>query len=220
MAKSNLYRFKRVSVNGKQVYVKEHVSTHEVKKAIMKENRWTESQYQKKYDLFKNKLRAKESFEIAHGLKVERQSPVEVLYKQAQAKERARKSGQKYTPSIAMKRIQSFSAVSITKGRALAQDTESSYSQRSAKVYERSTTKAFRGLIEKNAKAKEIATKVKDPVKREQALKDYAEKIHAKMDEEGKAQEDEAIPHGESYGSDESTDFDYSQYLDDDYSEE
>ena len=71
MAKSNLYRFKRVTENGREVYVKEHVSTREVKKAIMKENRWTESQYQKKYDLFKNKLRAKESFEIAHGLKVE-----------------------------------------------------------------------------------------------------------------------------------------------------
>ena len=220
MAKSNLYRFKRVTENGKEVYVKEHESTREVKKAIMKANRWTESQYQKKYDLFKNKLRAKESFETAHGLKVERQSPVEVLYKQAQAKERARKSGQKYTPSIAMKRIQSFTAVSITKGRALAQDTESTYSRRRSKVYERSTTKAFRGLIEQNAMAKLIATKVNDPVKREQALKDYADKIHAKIDEEGKAQEDEAIPYGESYGSDEATDFDYSAYLGDDDSEE
>ena len=41
MAKSNLYHFKRVTENGKEVYVKDHVSTREVKKAIMKENRWT-----------------------------------------------------------------------------------------------------------------------------------------------------------------------------------
>lgn len=220
MAKSNLYRYIRVTEDGKQVYVKEHVSTREVKKAIMKANNWSESQYQKKYDLFKNKLRAKESFEIAHGVEVKSQSPVEVLYKQAKAKENARKLGQMYKPSIAMRRIQSFSAVSITKGRALSKDTANTYSRKRAKVYERFATRAFKELIDKNTMAKEIAAKIKDPVKREQALKDYADSIHAKIDEEGKAQEDETIPHGESYGSDEAIDFDYSQYLDDDDSEE
>ena len=54
------------------------------------------------------------------------------------------------------------------------------------------------------------------PIKREQALRDYANKVHEKIDEQRKATEFEAIPisTGETYGSDlELDDFDYSSYI-------
>lgn len=119
----------------------------------MAANDWTEEQYRKQYDIFKNKLRAYESYRRAHGAEVETQSPQEVLYRAAKAKKR---EGSEYTPSLEMQRIQSFSAVSITKGRRLAQDLESEYSRRRGETFARSTEKAFEGFIRDMPKAHEI----------------------------------------------------------------
>lgn len=186
------------------------MSSREVKAYIMKQNGWTSRQYDKQYDIFKNKLRAYENYERAHGVTSPRQSPTQLLYKEAKAKAR---EGADYTPSIKMRRIRSFTSVSSGKAGQKALQGQR-YQARRTQLYEEATSKQFKGLIDNNPKAKEIAERIKDPVKREQALADYANAIHAKIDEEGKAQENEAIPFGETFGSDDTVDFDIEAYLD------
>lgn len=128
--------------------------TASMKKAlIMSVNGWTAEQYRKNYDIFKNKLRAYENYRRAHGADVEVQSPQEVLYRAAKAK---RREGTDYTPSLEMQRIQGFSAVSITKGRQLAQDTESAYSRRRSAAFAATTLAAFDGFIDQVPKAHAI----------------------------------------------------------------
>lgn len=172
----------------------------------MAANEWTEDQYRKQYDIFKNKLRAYEAYRRAHGAEVETQSPQEVLYRAAKAKKR---EGEAYTPSLEMQRIQSFSAVSITKGRMLAEDLESEYSKRRGETFENITKRAFSGFIYNVPMAQEIIENIEDPVKREEALKALAAHIHAKQKPSGE------VFAGETYGSDEAgEDFDYSEWLD------
>lgn len=182
------------------------VTARQKKAAIMSANNWTAEQYRKQYDIFKNKLRAYESYRKAHGADVTPQSPQDLLYRQAKAKKR---EGSDYTPSLEMRRIQSFSAVSITKGRRLAEDLESEYSRRRGAQFAATTQAAFKGLVESTPKALEIMENIKDPVKQEEALKALAEHVHAMQRPSGE------VYGGEVYGSDEAAeDFDYSEWLD------
>lgn len=190
-------------VKGREV----KISSREVKKVIMKANNWTSEEYKKKYDIFKNKLRAFEAYE---GVKT-KQSPVELLYKQAKAKLR---EGANYEPTIQMKRIQSFT--SISSGKALTKAmTSETYKIRRTQTYEDATYKAFKGLIESNLQANAIYNYIEDPVKREQALKDFAESLHLKIKESGEVDENSAIPiSSEVVGSDVPFTFDISKYVD------
>lgn len=172
----------------------------------MSANNWTAEQYRKQYDIFKNKLRAYESYRKAHGADVTPQSPQDLLYRQAKA---IKREGAAYEPSLEMKRIQSFSAVSITKGRQLAEDLESEYTRRRGATFAATTAQAFAGFIRSVDKAQEIADMIDDPVKQEEALKALAEHVHAKQRPSGE------IFGGETYGSDDAAeDFDYSEWLD------
>ena len=194
---ANLYK----TIKGNRV----KVTPTEAKATIMRANGWTAEQYKKQYDIFKNKLRAYEAFE---GKYAKKQSAVELLYKQAKAKIR---EGADYQPSIKMQRIESFT--SISSGKAGQKALEGAmYRARREATYSTATYRQFEGLIENNAKAKEIYDTIKDPVKREKALTDYANKLHAKIDEQDKAQQNEAIPYGETYGSDTDIAFDISAY--------
>lgn len=180
------------------------VKPSEVKATIMKANNWTADQYKKQYDIFKNKLRAFEAFEGTG----QKQSAVELLYKQARAKIR---EGAEYQPSIKMQRINAFTSVSSGKASKLLENEM--YRSRREATYSSATYKQFEGLIAKNAKAKEIYDNIKDPVQREKALTDYANKLHAKIDEEDKVSENEAIPSGLTFGSKDEFEFDYSEYM-------
>ena len=192
-------------------YVRVKVKPSEIKQTIMQANNWTEDQYRKQYDIFKNKLRAYESYVGARkGLSKEavdanRQSPIEVLYKQAKAKLR---EGDEYRPSIKMQRIQEFSAESITKGWKKAQDKDSKYSRTRGEIFAKGTNTAFAAFIRDTPKAQEIVATIEDPVKREEALKALAEHVHAKQSGTGEAFSSEAV------GSDTAgEDFDISQWL-------
>lgn len=191
-------------VDGEQVALK----ASEVKNFIMKVNNWNSEQYQKEYDIFKNKLRTLENFEGVP--KAERESPVELLYKQAKAKKRY---GADYQPSIKLQRIISTSAYSSSPKRQRQLLKNQSYVERLQKRYRESTNKAFKGLLEKNPVAKEIDEKIKDPVQREKALIDLADKIHARIDEQGVITDLGGIPFGESVGSSDGIDFDLTTYL-------
>lgn len=184
--------------------------THkEVKAFVMKVNNWTASEYQKKYDIFKNKLRAFEAYEKFKGADVQKQSPAQLLYKEARAK---KSLGGEYKPSIKMQRIREFTSVSMGKAGQKALQGKV-YQERRAATYEKATSKQFQGLIEKNEMARKIADSIQDPVKCEQALADYANSLHAKIDEEGRINEEEAIPFGEMTGSDDPIEFNISDYL-------
>lgn len=191
-------------VDGEQVALK----ASEVKNFIMKVNNWNADQYQKEYDLFKNKLRTLENFEGVP--KAERESPIEILYKQAKAKKRY---GADYQPSIKLQRILSTSAYSSSPKRQQQLLKNQSYLEKIQKRYRDSTNKAFKGLLEKNPVAKEIDEKIKDPVQREKALSDLADKLHARIDEQGIITELGGIPFGESVGSSDGIDFDLTPYL-------
>lgn len=223
-------RVKTVNGHKIQEHVKVKMTSSEVKSYIMRVNNWTSEQYRKQYDLTKNKLRAYESYKSAQGGKVEQQSTVELLFKEARSKQLY---GPNYTPSAKMRQIQSFSAYSITKGRQLA--TQDRYVKRVSKKYASYISTRFgsydpvnpknsTGFIGSNKGAQAIVKAFIDRanenntdvnyVKLEEALSAYANKVHARINEKDEEEENSAIPvSSETYGSDDIVDFDYSIYL-------
>ena len=108
------------------------ITRSEMRRTIMAANNWNAEQYRKQYDIFKNKLRFYESIQRSRGIDVETQSPQEVLYKAARAKQRF---GADYEPSQEMQQIQAVTAHSISKGRQIAkQPTSKAYKAAVAKV--------------------------------------------------------------------------------------
>lgn len=188
------------TVNGQKV----ELSAKQIKNFIMKVNQWTSEEYNKQRYITKNKLRTYEAFAGAKA-----QSPVNFMYFEAKAKQR---QGADYKPSLQRQRIMSFQSLGSAKAIAKAQAREK-YKEKMEVSFEKATYKQFEGLIKNNAKAQEIWNTVKDPVKREKALSDYADALHLKMDEDKRVNEVQAIPFGETFGSsDELYDFDIIQY--------
>lgn len=216
MAQEKFYRWQ----NGKQ----RALSSREVKQYIMRANNWTATEYQKQYDIFKNKLRAYESYQEAQGAPTERQSVVSVLFKEAKAK---KQYGANYTPSRKMQQIRSFSAYSITKGRkqATRADYLAKQNENTRKYLQGrfGLNQSESGFISKNAGAKAIVDAFKEQAERtgepinyakmETALADYANKVHATIDEKDAVQDSQAIPFGETAGSGDEVDFDIDSYL-------
>ena len=196
----------------KQIYqmrdgVRVPMTAREVKAFVMKERGWSSEQYNREYDKLRNRLRAYEAYQRQSGVTVEAQSPASVLYFESRAR---RREGAEYKPSLELQRIKSFPSVSS--GKALSRTLERS-SERLERIYSRTTDKAFARLIEVNPTAAEIYETIDDPVRREQALKDFAELLHAKQDAAGRVQASSVIPFGQAVGSDEEIDFDIEAYL-------
>lgn len=196
----------------KQIYqtrngVRVALTAREIKSYVMKERGWTSDQYSKEYDKLRNRLRAYEAFQRQSGVSVEAQSPASILYFESRAR---RREGAEYQPSLELQRIKTFPSISSGKalGRALERRSETF-----ARRYAETTNKVFAGLIAANPTAAEIAERVTDPVKRERALIDLAEKNHARQDAVGRVQASSAIPFGQAVGSDEAIDFDIESYL-------
>lgn len=100
------------------------ISSKEMKSTIAKAYGISLEAVDKKYYLFRNRLRAYESFKRESGVEVTTQSPLNLMYKQAKSMLR---HGTDYKPSNEFEAINTFSAVSITKGERLAKATESRY---------------------------------------------------------------------------------------------
>lgn len=192
--------------------VKVKVSAREQKATIMKVNKWTDKEYKRRYDIFKNKLRAYEAFRKSKGINEKKQSASELLYLTAQSKVKAKKWGYKYRPSITMKRINAMPSISSGKAGQKAL-TGKLYMARREEYYKKGLERKFKEFIKNMPLAKEMKEKIKDPVKLEEALIAYADKIHAYQDEQEKIQASSAIPYGENSGSPDDIDFDYSEYL-------
>lgn len=198
--------------NGKKVAM----TSKEVKQYIMKQNNWTAETYRKQYGIFKNKLNAYESYQRSRGVSVEHQSTTALLFKEAKSKQFY---GEEYKPSMKMQQIKSFSAYSITKGRQLAQGESASakrYQAKETAKYDAYIQQRFGGFIESNPTAQKIDEMIKDPVKKEKALSELADKLNAKITDDEVKEAGEAIPVStEHYGSSDEIDFDISDYLDD-----
>ena len=196
----------------KQIYqtrngVRVALTTREIKSYIMKERGWTSEPYNKEHDKLRNRLRAYEAFQRQSGVEVETQSPASLLYFESRAR---RREGEEYQPTLELQRVKSFPSVSS--GKALKRTLERR-SETFARRYRETTDRAFAGLIAANPTVAEIAERVSDPVKREQALKALAKKLHAKQDAAGRVQASSAIPFGQAVGSDEAIEFDIEEYL-------
>lgn len=196
----------------KQIYqtrngIRVALTSREVKSYVMKERGWTSEQYNKEYDKLRNRLRAYEAFQRQSGVEVETQSPASLLYFESRARKR---EGAEYQPTLELQRVKSFPSVSS--GKAL-RNTLERRSETFARRYRDITDRIFAALIEANPTASEIAQKVQDPVKREEALKALAKKLHAKQDAAGRVQASSAIPFGQAVGSDDAIDFDIEAYL-------
>lgn len=100
------------------------ISSKEMKSTIAKAYGISLDAVDKKYYLFRNRLRAYESLKRESGVDVTPQSPLNVMYKQAKSMLR---HGTDYKPSNEFEAINTFSAVSISKGERLAKATESRY---------------------------------------------------------------------------------------------
>lgn len=187
--------------------VKVQLTASDVKAYVMKERGWSSQQYQKEYDKLRNRIRAYEAYQRAHGAQIEAQSPAHVLYFESRARKR---EGTEYRESLELQRIKSFPAISS--GKALVKSLETN-DEGFTRRYVTTSDKAFAGLIRANETAARIYREVPDPVKREQALKDFAKKLHLKMKQSGEAEAAAAIPFGQSIGSDEAIDFDIESYL-------
>lgn len=191
---------KTTVVNGQPV--RSIISPQEVKKTIMRANKWTAEQYRKNVDIFKNKLRAYETYERAQGVNVTAQSPVTLLYKQARTKERVERRGETYKPSVRMTRINSFSAYSISKGRKEYSTDTKAKRKMDIKVLTDISTK-MGNFIATHAEEVDKIRKIfgDSPAKYEKALSLYAEKVKAKRDDDMKTTGEEPIAYGERAGS-------------------
>ena len=201
MAKETFYKYQ----NGQRV----KMTNREVKSYIMKINGWTTEQYNKQYDILRNKVRSYEAYERASGRTTQTQSVQSLLFKEAKAKKRM---GAEYTPSIKMQRIKSFTSVSSGKAGQKAL-TGKRYRQKRAKTYEDATYKQCKGLINSNKQARNMYESISDPVKREEAMTAYANQLGAKINEQDEVNENEAIPFGETFGSNDEIDFNIDSYL-------
>ena len=197
-----LYKVK----NGQRV----KLSNREVKAYIMKQNNWDATQYKKQYDIFKNKLRAFEAYESYYGKDVKKASASELLYKEAKAKQHY---GSEYKPSLTLQRIKSFTSVSS--GKVGQQKLQSERYMKARTISYESNLQAFDNFLNAIPESmREKLMSIENPVKREQAIKDYADKLHAKQDAQSRAIKAEAIPiSGEVMGSDVAIDFDISEYM-------
>ena len=184
---------------------KVELTNREVKKYIMQVENLTSDEYQKRYDIFKNKLRSFEEFERQQGKQVTPQSPQRLLYYQARSKATY---GADYKPSLKYQRIESFSAYGQ---KSRAKSIEKQTTKISVK-YNDYVQKQFSGLIKNNEIARKIFESNLTPIQKEQALSDFANKLHTKIDEQNKIIENQAIPFGETFGSDFEIDFDLSDY--------
>lgn len=214
MANRHARPVKAVKIGGK--IVRKQISPQEVKKTIMQANKWTDEQYRKNVDIFKNRLRSYEAYERGYGLAVEPQSPVTLLYKQAKAKQRAAREGREYKPSAKMARIQSFSAYSITKGKKVYGGTAKTAAKvkADARLMADTRDKMANFIAAHPVESAKIASLYADnPAKYAKAMAYYAEKVHAKRDEEGRATGEEPIAYGERQGSPD-TPFDFEDLAD------
>lgn len=155
----------------------------------------TTEEYNKYYDIRRNKRRAFEKFMALEGQPVEKANISEMLYKEGLARKRY---GAEYQPSIEKQKELQFKSYSSGKAGTKALTSKRGREHAQA-IIQNATYRQFRGLIEKNPTAMKIFQKYADnPVLQLNALITFANTMHAEIDRKGNG---EAIYSGEVYGS-------------------
>lgn len=135
------------------------ISSKEMKSTIAKAYGISLEAVDKKYYLFRNRLRAYESFKRESGVEVTPQSPLNVMYKQAKTMLR---QGADYKPSKEFEAINSFSAVSISKGEQLAKATGSRYYKKHQAELGNLALRNFEKFISAHTSAQELVKAYKE----------------------------------------------------------
>ena len=135
------------------------ISSREMKSTIAKAYGISLEAVDKKYYLFRNRLRAYESLKRESGVEVTTQSPLNLMYKQAKSMLR---HGADYKPSNEFEVINTFSAVSITKGERLAKATESRYYKNHQAEVGRLAIAHFDKFIQMHTSAQELKRAYKE----------------------------------------------------------
>lgn len=173
---------KTIIKDGEAVQV--NLTSREMKSTIAKAYGISLADVDKKYYLFRNRLRAYESFKIASGYEVQRQSPLNVMYKQAKA---MLKYGSDYEPSREFQAINQFSAVSITKGEQLAKATGSRYYRKHQTELGNLALKNYDKFISAHNSAKDLVQAYKEGkisgVNLQEALGQMAKDVKASIKE-------------------------------------
>ena len=173
---------KTIIKNGEAVQV--NLTSREMKSTIAKAYGISIEDVDKKYYLFRNRLRAYESFKRESGYDVKPQSPLNVMYKQAKA---MLKYGSDYEPSREFQAINQFSAVSITKGEQLAKATGSRYYKKHQTDLGNLALKNYDKFISAHPQAKELVQAYKEGkitgVNLQEALGQMAKDVKASLKE-------------------------------------
>lgn len=173
---------KTIIKDDKAVQVK--LTSREMKSTIAQAYGISIADVDKKYYLFRNRLRAYESFKIASGYEVQRQSPLNVMYKQARD---MLKHGADYKPSREFQAINQFSAVSITKGEQLAKATGSRYYRKHQTELGNLALKYYDKFISAHKSAKDLVQAYKEGkitgVNLQEALGQMAKDVKASIKE-------------------------------------
>ena len=145
-------RLKKIIIKGGEP-AQVTISSREMKSTIAKAYGISLEDVDKKYYLFRNRLRAYESFKRESGEEVTPQSPLNLMYKQAKSMLR---HGADYKPSNEFEAINTFSAVSISKGEQLAKATGSRYYKKHQAEIGSLALAHFDKFIQAHANAQEL----------------------------------------------------------------
>lgn len=160
------------------------LTSREMKSTIAKAYGISIADVDKKYYLFRNRLRAYESFKRESGYDVKPQSPLNVMYKQARD---MLKHGSDYKPSREFQAINQFSAVSITKGEQLAKATGSRYHRKHQTGLANLALKNYDKFISAHKSAKDLVQAYKEGkitgVNLQEALGQMAKDVKASIKE-------------------------------------
>ena len=139
-----------------------------------------------------------------------KQSGLQLLYSITKSKKRY---GEEYRPSETVKFLYKI----LPKKRKVVSGKQPAIKTRkhTINLYRKRTFNQFEEFIAANKKAQEIVKKIKDPIKRDKALADLANKIKAKRNEQERIERESIIPiSNEIVGSDTTDiDFDIDDYL-------
>lgn len=173
---------KTIIKGGEAVQV--NLTSREMKSTIAKAYGISIADVDKKYYLFRNRLRAYESFKRESGYDVKPQSPLNVMYKQARD---MIKNGADYKPSREFQAINQFSAVSITKGEQLAKATGTRYYRKHQTELGNLALKNYDKFISAHKSAKELVQAYKEGkitgVNLQEALGQMAKDVKASLKE-------------------------------------
>lgn len=194
---------------------KVELTARQVKADIMQIRGWTSEEYQRQYDITRNRLRAYEGFLRQKGEFVRPESPAAFLFKEAKAIQRY---GADYTPSQRTAAVRATTSVSSGKAltKLLTSKSKAAKTARGRQYRQiaAQTQRNFARFIETVPKAQEIVREIKDPIKQQRALAVLADVLHARENTQREVVLRNAdMPFGQIAGSQDEVEFDISPWL-------